>query len=207
MFRRHKHEKGFTLLELMVVMGVLSVLSGMVFVAISGVKGSSVEAQVKNDADSVKKSVDNFNSRSIKGTFPETSNPFSGGGIYSIEYGINTFKNLRGGAMPNYTSSPDNSQVSKPSDATHAAVDWSATTRVWLKDGTVDAMALVPDFMEKQPESVSLMADEKDYPTAKEFMWLFRKVGGAGGTEKARKVEVYRLQEDSAGVAYWQQVY
>ena len=65
--------KGFTLVELMVVVSILAVLMAIVVPAVGGTKEQSVEGQVKSDGDAVGKGVSNFNNKSIKPAFPEAS--------------------------------------------------------------------------------------------------------------------------------------
>ncbi len=67
------NSRGFTLVELMVVVSILAVLMAIVVPAIGGTKEQSVEGTVKSDADAVGKAVSNFNNKSIKPAFPEQS--------------------------------------------------------------------------------------------------------------------------------------
>ncbi len=185
MFKINRKNKGFTLLELMVVMGIMAVLAAVVFPAVSGVKGSSAEAQVKSDADAVQKASDSFNNKSIKAAvFPETT--FAGTGSYTA-YDTNgtTVRTLTPGSLTTTVA------------GTYTKINWSAAVNVWLQDGAVASMGFVPNFLGKQPESSTLKADEDN--TLNEFLWLLRQEGA--GSEVSRKVEVYRLKPQTEGAA------
>lgn len=198
-----KKSKGFTLIELMVVMALITVLMGMAFGAMTGVKGSSLESQVQTDANTTQKAVDKFNNQSIKlGIFPE--------------YAITPFPATAFPATPalSYVASIGNYQFYtkdgtpwgtgvKPSNETYSAVNWEASVNVWLKTGAVEPQAFMPIYMSKTPESVVLRADEAS--TYNEFLWLLKKSGTI--EETARKVEVYRLKTISGTAIGYQQVY
>lgn len=53
-------QKGFTLVELMVVMGILAVLSSIVFTAVSGTSEVAGDSQVKQDASTVNTAITNY---------------------------------------------------------------------------------------------------------------------------------------------------
>ncbi|MBI2934374.1 MAG: type II secretion system protein [Chloroflexi bacterium] len=183
MFKINRKNRGFTLLELMVVMGIMAVLAAVVFPAVTGVKGSSAEAQVKSDADAVQKATDSFNNKSIKaGVFPETT--FGGTGTYAAydSDGVST-RALTPGSLTTTVA------------GTYTKIDWAAAISVWLQNGAVASMGFVPNFLGKQPESSTLKADEDG--TSDEFLWLLRQEGA--GAEVTRKVEVYRLKPATEG--------
>ncbi len=54
-------QKGFTLVELMVVMAIMAVLASIVLPAITGTKQTSTDTQVKQDAGAVQTAVGSFN--------------------------------------------------------------------------------------------------------------------------------------------------
>jgi prepilin-type N-terminal cleavage/methylation domain-containing protein len=66
-------KRGFTLVEMMVVVAILAVLMAIVVPAVGGTREQSVEGQVKGDADAVGKAASNFNNKSITPRFPEQS--------------------------------------------------------------------------------------------------------------------------------------
>lgn len=53
-------QKGFTLVELMVVMAIMAVLAAIVFPAVSGTSEVSVDSQVKQDASTVNSAVSDY---------------------------------------------------------------------------------------------------------------------------------------------------
>ncbi len=187
----NKRNKGFTLLELMVVMGILAVLAAIIFPAVSGVKGTSVEGQAKTDADATQKGLERFNNQSIKaGIFPEET--------FTVP--SYNFFDSNGASARTVTAA-----ASTTTDAgKYTKIKWDAEVKVWLQDGTVAAMNFVPNFLQKQPESAGLVADEN--ASDKEFLWLLRHEGA--GAEVSRKVEVYRLKpQTEAGAAAYMRLY
>ncbi len=57
-------QKGFTLVELMVVMAIMAVLASIVVPAVTGTKQTSTDTQVKQDAGAVQTAVGSFNADS-----------------------------------------------------------------------------------------------------------------------------------------------
>jgi len=67
-------QKGFTLMELLVVVAILGVLMAVVGAAVTGIKSQSTDGQVKTDAKATQTAVDNYNNKSIStGKFPEVA--------------------------------------------------------------------------------------------------------------------------------------
>lgn len=184
---RRKND-GFTLLELMVVMGILAVLAGTVFPAVSGTKSTGVATQAKTDAESVQKALDRFANISIKaGAFPEAtlgSPGFYGNGVTNVGTDIATWIDLDG-----LTTIPN------PSPSTHTAIDWQKSAEVWMQDGSVVSMSFVPNFLSRIPDSYKLRFVETN--NKKEFLWLLKKESSGG--ESTRKVQVYRVVHESGG--------
>ena len=74
MKRMLKKQKGFTLMELLVVVAIMGVLMAVVGAAVTGIKSSSVDGQVQSDAKATQTATDNYNNKSINtGQFPDTT--------------------------------------------------------------------------------------------------------------------------------------
>ena len=66
--------KGFTFMELLVVIAVLAVLTAIVAAAVTGAKSTGTDGQVKSDAKATETALDNYNNKSIRtGQFPDTA--------------------------------------------------------------------------------------------------------------------------------------
>ena len=61
-------QKGFTLMELLVVVAIIAVLMGIVSASVTGTKSQSVEGQVKSDGRASQIAVDNFSPNPPKDT-------------------------------------------------------------------------------------------------------------------------------------------
>ncbi len=205
--RTHKRgSKGFTLIELMVVMGILAVLMAIVLPTMVGIKAAGIESQVKGDGDGVQKATDRYNNDSIvTGRFPDKVLATA----YATEFGATpsvdlTIKDKDGNTIALGTF------AATSGDNRRAGIDFDSITQVWNKDGTVLDVTFVPDMLGKEPESQTLLANESGKKsggevvknTVHEFIWVMR-VSGAGKSTESRTVEVYRLTAaaDGAGSA------
>ncbi len=72
-------QKGVTLIELMVVMGVLAVLASIIMPAVTGTKQLSQDSQVKQDATTTQAAVSDFNARVNLGELLTTTGVGSNG--------------------------------------------------------------------------------------------------------------------------------
>lgn len=197
-----KGQKGFTLVELMVVMAILAVLMGIVMPAVSGTKEASVGGQVASDAKSASTAVDNFSNKSITTIFPEgvltsaTGLSTIGQHDYVLEASLAATALLvdkNGTSLGDLADTVTNYAGSEVPART--ALSFVATTDVYQENGSIKEAAFVPDFLSKEPDSLNLQADETKDATngdeVNEFLWVL-KVSSPGSEQESRAVEVYR---------------
>ncbi len=217
--RSLRREKGFTLIELMVVMAILGVLATMVFPTVTGVKTGGEGAAGKGDAKEVENAVGNYNtSDSGANPWPESSitcGSATEGGAYSIlildTTRTSTYtKTVEVGASAAGTAArpaiTDTAAVGLSSSCTngatlasHTQVNWDATAKARQKDGSVQDMSFIPNYLASQPKS-SLNVRGSDVATAaSEFIWLL-KLGTSLDGQAGRSLQVLRL--DAAGTTY-----
>ncbi len=207
MGRINKGSKGFTLMELMVVVAILGVLMAIVAPAVTGTKSASLESQTKSDADAVQKATDNFNNKSIKsGAFPELALSVTGAtNPYADVYAVGTAgagvtlldKNGSAKGTGETLATVITKSGSAATVAKRMVIDFSATTDIYDANGSVKTAIFVPDFLMKSPSSIPLKGDETKAlgdtgNTYEEFLWLYQ-VNSPGSIQESRNVEIYRM--------------
>lgn len=218
-------QKGFTLVELMVVVGILAVLMSVVFPAVTGTKSTSMVGQVQSDAASVQKALDNFQNKGVSPLYPEQA--LGTKTAYKLPAGtILTKKELDLAGDPvtitvaadagvpgsdNALGTQTDYTLGANAAPTYKELNWDATTRVWQSDGSVNTAYFVPDFLLKEPSSVPLDNDESVVSFTNgtylaEFLWLV-KVNNPGSQDASRTLEVYRLQDWTSGAATYKQIF
>lgn len=217
--RMLRGEKGFTLIELLVVMAILGVLATMVFPTVTGMKTGGEGAAGKADAKEVENAINNYNTAdSGANPWPEYSIGCLTGtesAAYNIVIADSTRTDtytktvLVGSSATGTASTPaitDTAAVGLSGScsnggtlASHTQVNWDATAKARQKDGSVQNMTFVPNYLASQPKS-SLNVRGSDVATApSEFIWLL-KYGTALDGQAGRSLQVLRL--DAAGTTY-----
>ena len=164
-------QKGFTLVELMVVMAIMAVLAGIVMPAVTGTQGPAESTQLQSDAQAIQSAAASYNNDSVTADWPEDAVAT----VYSAEETLITA--AVGGSLTGYT-----------------AVDWDATTKVRLDDGSLLAITFVPDSVPKAAASIGALDNSKHV-----FVWLLKE--GSATDASTRTVEVYRLADDGSAYA------
>ena len=189
------------------VVAVLAVLTAIVAAAVTGVKSTGTDGQVKSDAKAAQTAIDNFGNKSIKsGQFPDvavsdTSNTYvdvvdagtagTGDGTNVVlERSDGLGETLADKTVPSGKAAGDAVDVRR-------IIDFSAGTDTWDDDGAVKTSSYVPDFLSKEPTSITLKGDEtKDLGVSanqfEEYIWLVL-VNSPETKEESRAVEVYRM--------------
>lgn len=180
-----KGSRGFTLVELMVVMSIISVLMSVVFPAVTGTRSVSSGTQTAQDAQSVQSGLETFNNKSARAKqFPDEAINAS---AYANEFSTAVALTL--------TFKDKNGVATTVDSTTHKAIKWTAETDVWQADGSVATMQFVPSFVLKIPDSYILQGNETKALTTNvinEFLWVTR-VNNSGKDDEGRTVEVFRL--------------
>ncbi len=182
MFKRE--QKGFTLVELMVVMGIIAVLAGIVVPAVTGTKGPSESAQFKGDANAVQSAAAKFNNDTVNASWPEAT-------IATVYTGTGE------ATLINKALGSSDQGVTTP--AGYTAIKWTGNSvNVRKADGSLLPVNFVPDFIPKTPATDA--AKDKGLHV---YIWLFK--AGAATDASTRTVEIYKLND--GGTDYDQVVY
>lgn len=217
--RMLRGEKGFTLIELLVVMAILGVLATMVFPTVTGMKTGGEGAAGKADAKEVESAVANYNTADTQAN-PWPDNPIicatgTGGAAYNITItdtargGTDAKTVLVGPDAVGLATTPaitDTSAFGLSSScangatlASHTQIKWTAMSKARQKDGSVQDMKFVPDYLASQPKSSLMVRGPAVATAASEFIWLLRKGTELDG-QSGRSLQVLRLTTD--GLTY-----
>ena len=199
-------------MELLAVVAVLAVLTTIVAAAVTGVKSTSADGQVKGDGKAAQIAVDNYSNKSIStGQFPEVRPDAvvstAGASNFHINadvagVGSGDGKNLvlvgRDGKGETLAD-----KVTPSGTTTGDAVfkrrlmEFTLSTNTWDDTGAVKTSTFVPDYLLKEPTSLVLKGDETKElgatnNTFEEYLWLLL-VNSPGTDGEGRAVQVYRL--------------
>ncbi|MBI2860808.1 MAG: prepilin-type N-terminal cleavage/methylation domain-containing protein [Chloroflexi bacterium] len=185
MLKSKKGQKGFTLVELMVVMAILAVLAGIVIPAVTGTKTASTDTRLKSDLQNMQTAVNKFTSDSTKGESPESLFDDSGDwGLTTAEITALSAVSIIGATSTNITAGTGASY--------YTAVNFDDTTKVLTSSGQEVTLTFVPDYLNKLPgsaeEKSSTSTDKRDY------LWLL-KIGTSTDVPN-RVAELYKWDSD-----------
>lgn len=181
--RRWTDNKGFTLIELMVVVAILSVLATLVAGGVQGTKGRGEESQVRLDAGTVFTAMQNYQNQSRESAWPEDTLPADATSItyqntsIAAAYVAAISVTFTSGASSNYTTP-----------------GWFVSTHVRKVDGTITDAFFVPDFLAQRPDSIRLMTKAANGSTYPEYIWLLKK--GTLLDDRGRSIQVWKLTDD-----------
>ncbi|MDO8472942.1 MAG: type II secretion system protein [Dehalococcoidia bacterium] len=210
LFKRFGSRKGFTLVELMVVMAILGVLVAIVVPAVSGTKSVSLEGQVASDGNAAQTAVSNYNNKAMAAKqFPSqlptivTTPAHRYADVWAVGTGagagVTLMPKVGTTALGTLATKIQKSGTTGDTNQVYERefVVFNAATDVWDSSGLVKAVKFVPDFLIKDPGSLVLMGDETKKlgdsgNTYDEFLWLL-KVVAPGTDAESRSVEVFRL--------------
>ena len=186
-------EKGFTLVELMVVMAIMAVLSAIVLPAVTGTKQLSLDSQVKQDAYAVETGVSKVNADANVSESLTTDNTSVFGTVSSqstsSQWPENPITTTYATEFPTVTTAISGVTLKN----TAGTVIYSSNTTGFVADYTaIDIDGLIADgYLQEEPVGV-----DSTFSTAKayhNYLWLLKKANVEGTSDAGRVVEVFKL--------------
>ena len=118
--------RGFTIVELLIVIVVIGILVAIVVVAYTGVTNSANEAAVKSDLTNIGKKLEEYKVRFGSGNYPANTTQLD-----SINFKV---------AQDSYVTTRNNFYYYRSEDAQHYAIGAVSTTGTgyYLVDGTIE---------------------------------------------------------------------
>ena len=200
-------EKGFTLVELMVVMGIMAILASIVVPAISGTKQLSQDTQVQQDASAVETAVGNYNADANAAERFTTDNTSVMGEstnmTVSSRWPEDSIATAYSGEFPESVGTESNeisSVTIKGLDGT-VLYQTGGTTGYKLADfvedyNAIDMMDLAGGgYLTEEPKGYSsIFSASEPYHN---YLWMLEKVASGEGTDTGRVVAIFSLTEIS----------
>lgn len=205
-------QKGFTLIELMVVMAIMAILAAIVIPSVSGTKQVSLDSQVVQDATSVETAVNNFNTDSqlaeLLTTTPRAVLSENTTQVTSSKWPeLNITDNLTR-EFPTTIGTAENTVAAviiKDDDGTTVLYQTGGTTGQKLADfvsayNAADITTLVSSgYLQEKPNGFdATFSADKPYHN---YLWLLKKTEVAYGGSGGRVVEVFCLTTISTATA------
>jgi prepilin-type N-terminal cleavage/methylation domain-containing protein len=213
-------EKGFTLVELMVVMGIIAILSSIIVPAVTGTKQVSIDSQVKQDASSVETAVGNYNAeanvaesltddtsdvlgenatQTVSSSWPESWLTTA----YSTEFPTAVVTEANTVVAVNILSDNETPEILYSTAADTLSDFVAAYTAV-----DVDTL-LGEGYLQEEPNGLDMR-----FSTAKayhSYLWLLEKVAVEDDPDGGRTVEIFKLlvieATDQGDTLYYQKIY
>ncbi|MBI4215973.1 MAG: prepilin-type N-terminal cleavage/methylation domain-containing protein [Chloroflexi bacterium] len=174
MSQRTDRQRGFTLMELMVVMAIIAVLAGIVAPGVTGTKDVSESAQSKSDRQGVQTAASNFNNASTSAGWPEAASDYA----------------VASGGIPLYASNGTTVIAAAGATATgYRLVDFAATTDTRDSTGNIVEKTFVPDFLDRAPTSEAAMSGGVNV-----YLWTLKQ-GTSDASGQTRTVWVFKLND------------
>lgn len=197
-FRRG--EKGFTLVELMVVMAIMAVLATIVIPAVTGTKQVSSDTQVKQDATVVETAVGDYNAdanaaEQLTTTTPAVVGESTTSQITSNKWPEKTISVAYAASFPTSTANVTSVTI-MDNDGTTLYATGGATGKKLanfvLAYNAIDIDALVSGgYLQEEPNGVDLtFSSTKQYHN---YLWLVKKVLVGDDADGGRSVTVFSL--------------
>lgn len=201
-----KGEKGFTLIELMVVMAIIAVLAAVVMPAITGTKQISINAQVSQDASATETATSNYNANAnlaealvtaTPNVLDETTTQITSNKWPEITISAGYDVEFRAAAIPGDNLVIAVNIVSKNGTTLYAT---DGATNKKLADFVTAYTALNIDtlldegYLPEKPSSIDLLfSTTKAYHN---YLWLLNKgfiEGEDAGSTGGRALEIFSL--------------